>query len=204
MASPSFGTRLKAEREGRGFTLVQIADSTKIPVALLQGLERNDLSRWPKGLYRRAFFRSYVTALGLRAEPLVLEFARLFPDDVDAVANPNECSPAETEAADVPPLALSWAGPPAKRHVLHSGVIALTEALALELAQDQILVNAIAPGPILAPPGTSDKELEDVAAATPVGRWGGEESIVHAVSFLLETEFVTGETIRVDGGRHVK
>jgi len=131
LASPSFGTRLKAEREGRGFTLVQIADSTKIPVALLQGLERNDLSRWPKGLYRRAFFRSYVTALGLRAEPLVLEFARLFPDDVDAVANPNECPSVETEAADVPPLALSWAGPPAKRRLLHSGVIALAEVVAM-------------------------------------------------------------------------
>jgi len=89
-------------------------------------------------------------------------------------------------------------------YVAKKGVIALTEALALEVAADQILVNAIAPGPILAPPGTSDKELEDVAAATPVGRWGGEESIVHAVKFLLETEFVTGETIRVDGGRHVK
>lgn len=89
-------------------------------------------------------------------------------------------------------------------YVAKKGVIGLTEALALEVASDQILVNAIAPGPILAPPGTSDKELEDVAAATPVGRWGGEESIVHAVIFLLETEFVTGETIRVDGGRHVK
>jgi NAD(P)-dependent dehydrogenase (short-subunit alcohol dehydrogenase family) len=89
-------------------------------------------------------------------------------------------------------------------YVAKKGVIGLTEALALEVASDQILVNAIAPGPILAPPGTSDKELEDVAAATPVGRWGGEESIVHAVIFLLESEFVTGETIRVDGGRHVK
>ena len=89
-------------------------------------------------------------------------------------------------------------------YVAKKGVIGLTEALALEVAADQILVNAIAPGPILAPPGTSDKELEDVANATPLGRWGGEESIVHAVVFLLETEFVTGETIRVDGGRHVK
>jgi len=89
-------------------------------------------------------------------------------------------------------------------YVAKKGVIGLTEALALEVAADQILVNAIAPGPILAPAGTSDKELEDVANATPLGRWGGEESIVHAAIFLLETEFVTGETIRVDGGRHVK
>jgi NAD(P)-dependent dehydrogenase (short-subunit alcohol dehydrogenase family) len=84
-----------------------------------------------------------------------------------------------------------------------AGVIALTESLALELAQDQILVNAIAPGPILAPPDLSAEEVAEVAAATPVGRWGGEAEIVKAVLFLCETDFVTGETIRVDGGRHL-
>jgi NAD(P)-dependent dehydrogenase (short-subunit alcohol dehydrogenase family) len=84
-----------------------------------------------------------------------------------------------------------------------AGVIALTEALALELARDQILVNAIAPGPILAPPDMSREEVEEVAQATPVGRWGGEIEIAKAVRALIETEFITGETIRVDGGRHV-
>ena len=85
-----------------------------------------------------------------------------------------------------------------------AGVIALTEALALELAQDQILVNAIAPGPILPPPEMSAEEVRDVARATPVGRWGGEIEIAKAVITLIETEFITGETIRVDGGRHVR
>ena len=89
-------------------------------------------------------------------------------------------------------------------YVAKAGAIALTEALALELAGDQILVNAVAPGPILAPPGTTDEELKAVEAATPLGRWGGVDAIVRAVLFLLETDFVTGETIRVDGGRHVK
>ena len=84
-----------------------------------------------------------------------------------------------------------------------AGVIALTESLALELAVDQILVNAIAPGPILAPPDLGPEEVAEVAAATPVGRWGGESEIVKAVLFLCETDFVTGETIRVDGGRHL-
>lgn len=88
-------------------------------------------------------------------------------------------------------------------YVAKAGVIALTEALALELAPD-ILVNAIAPGPILAPPDTSDEELKAVEHATPLGRWGGEGEIVKAVMLLLETEFITGETIRVDGGRHVR
>jgi NAD(P)-dependent dehydrogenase (short-subunit alcohol dehydrogenase family) len=88
-------------------------------------------------------------------------------------------------------------------YVAKAGVKALTEALALELAADKILVNAIAPGPILAPPGTSDEEFKAVEKATPLGKWGGAEAIVQAVLSLIETEFVTGETIRVDGGRHL-
>ena len=89
-------------------------------------------------------------------------------------------------------------------YVAKAGVIALTEALALELATDGILVNAVAPGPIVAPPGTTDEEMKAVEAATPLGRWGGTEAIVRAVTFLIETDFVTGETVRVDGGRHLK
>lgn len=89
-------------------------------------------------------------------------------------------------------------------YVAKAGVAALTEALALELAKDQILVNAVAPGPILAPPGTTDEDLHAVEQATPLGRWGGAGTIAQCVQFLIETEFVTGETIRVDGGRHVK
>ena len=65
-------------------------------------------------------------------------------------------------------------------------------------------MNAIAPGPILAPDGTTAEESDAVVAATPVGRWGGEAEIVKAVVFLIESDFVTGETIRVDGGRHIK
>jgi len=89
-------------------------------------------------------------------------------------------------------------------YVAKASVIALTEALALELASDQILVNAIAPGPIVAPPGTSAADSEAVERATPLGRWGGEIEIAKTVVALVESDFITGETIRVDGGRHVK
>jgi NAD(P)-dependent dehydrogenase (short-subunit alcohol dehydrogenase family) len=89
-------------------------------------------------------------------------------------------------------------------YVAKHAVIGLTEALALELAEDHILVNAVAPGPILAPPDTSDEDYRAVEAATPLGRWGGEAEVVAAVLFLLETGFVTGETIRIDGGRHLR
>jgi len=89
-------------------------------------------------------------------------------------------------------------------YVAKAGVIALTEALALELAPDAILVNAVAPGPIAPPDGTSAEEIAAVEKATPLGRWGGAEEIARAVRFLVETGFVTGEVVRVDGGRHVR
>jgi NAD(P)-dependent dehydrogenase (short-subunit alcohol dehydrogenase family) len=89
-------------------------------------------------------------------------------------------------------------------YVAKAGLKALAEAMALELAEHNITVNAIAPGPILAPPETTQKELEAVADNTPLGRWGGEAEIAKAVLFLCHSDFVTGETIRVDGGRHVK
>lgn len=89
-------------------------------------------------------------------------------------------------------------------YVAKAGAIALTEALALELAADNILVNAIAPGPILAPPGTSDEDSRAIERSTPLGRWGGEIEIAKGVLALLESDFITGETIRIDGGRHVK
>jgi len=89
-------------------------------------------------------------------------------------------------------------------YIAKTAIIGLTEALALELASDKILVNAIAPGPIVAPPGTTAEESNAVEQATPLGRWGGEIEIAKAVAALLDSDFITGETVRVDGGRHIK
>ena len=89
-------------------------------------------------------------------------------------------------------------------YVAKSAIVGLTEALAFELAADGILVNAIAPGPILPPPDLSPAEVETIATGTPVGRWGGAEEIAKAVVAMVESDFVTGETLRVDGGRHLK
>ena len=72
---------LRSRREQIGITLPDIAESTKISVALLSGLERADVSRWPKGIYRRSFFREYVVAIGLLPEPVQNDFVRLFPDE---------------------------------------------------------------------------------------------------------------------------
>ena len=89
-------------------------------------------------------------------------------------------------------------------YVAKRAVIGLTEALALELAGDGILVNAIAPGPIVPPPDLEAGEIEAVERETPVGRWGGAEAIADAVAAVVRSDFLTGETIRVDGGRHLR
>lgn len=81
-------------------------------------------------------------------------------------------------------------------------VKALTEALALELAPE-ITVNAVAPGPALPPDDMPKDEVEKVAQQTPLKGWGGGVEMAKAVMFFIESEFVTGETIRVDGGRHL-
>jgi NAD(P)-dependent dehydrogenase (short-subunit alcohol dehydrogenase family) len=87
-------------------------------------------------------------------------------------------------------------------YVSKSAVSGLTQVLALELAPS-ILVNTIAPGPILPPPKMNPSEARQVVQATPLRKWGGAEEIAKAVLFLIESDFVTGEAIRVDGGRHL-
>ena len=78
--TPSFGARLRSHRERHGIDLDTIAQNTKIGVAILEGLERDDTSRWPSGIFRRAFLRSYATAVGLDPETTLKEFVERFPD----------------------------------------------------------------------------------------------------------------------------
>ncbi|HKW80369.1 MAG TPA: pteridine reductase [Casimicrobiaceae bacterium] len=98
---------------------------------------------------------------------------------------------------------------PLKNYVVYSiakaGLVALTRSLARELAPE-VRVNAVAPGPILWPDDDSFDELsrQRIISSTPLKREGTPEDIAKAVHFLLfEATYVTGETINVDGGRHV-
>jgi len=67
----------------------------------------------------------------------------------------------------------------------------------------RITVNAVAPGLILPPEGKDDSYLDGLAKDLPLQRHGGLADITRAVLFLLESEFVTGQLIYVDGGRHL-
>jgi 3-oxoacyl-[acyl-carrier protein] reductase/pteridine reductase len=85
--------------------------------------------------------------------------------------------------------------------VAKSALLALTRQSALELGPT-IRVNAVAPGPVLPPPDYTPKQIENVAARTLLNRWGSAEDVAQAVKFLIEADYISGETIRVDGGEH--
>jgi transcriptional regulator with XRE-family HTH domain len=80
----SFGARLRAERERRKVSLRAIAEETKIKMSLLEGLEQDDLSFWPEGLFRRAYVRAYARGVGLDPERIVCEFLEQYPEPVEA------------------------------------------------------------------------------------------------------------------------
>ena len=78
MTADDFGSRLRAAREARGISLEQLAVKTKVSVDLWDGLERNDFSRWPSGVFARAFVRDYAQVVGLDGDAVVNDFCRLF------------------------------------------------------------------------------------------------------------------------------
>src|SRR5262249_58784296 len=76
-----FGRKLRDARERKGVSLRQIAAATKIRVAVLEALEKNDISRLPGGIFSRAFVRAYASEVGLDPEAAIQDFVAQFPHD---------------------------------------------------------------------------------------------------------------------------
>ena len=122
----SFGSRLRYERERRQIALKSIAESTKIGITLLEGLERDDVSRWPSGIFRKSFIRSYAEAIGLKPDSVVREFVERYPDPLEtqlaaitaaphaSQPKPAELQTVELRSASTSPLAIkltiTWSG----------------------------------------------------------------------------------------------
>jgi pteridine reductase len=88
--------------------------------------------------------------------------------------------------------------------VTKAGVVMLTKVLARSLAP-AVTVNAIAPGAVLVPDEYTAAERDQLARSTPLRRLGNPSDVVSALMYLLEGgDFVTGEVLIVDGGRHVR
>lgn len=107
-----FCLALRAARERKGITLAQIASATKIPADLFAALERNDLRRWPNGLFRRSFFRDYAKAVGLPVADASEQFVRLFCEGPAPSTKRDEATP-DAPGTDEVRLVLDarWHGP---------------------------------------------------------------------------------------------
>ena len=84
-----------------------------------------------------------------------------------------------------------------------AAVVQMTRALAHALAPE-VRVNGVAPGVVLLPEGWSAADAEHLRTTTPLQRLGTPEDVASAVVYLAEAEYVTGEILTVDGGRHVR
>jgi pteridine reductase len=131
-------------------------------------------------------------ALNLRAPFFAAQAAaRLMGSRGGAIVNLADLAAYETWPAYVP------------HGITKAGVVQMTRALARALAP-HVRVNAVAPGAVLLPDGWDESAGERLRRTTPLQRLGSAEDVAHAVVYLLEAGYVTGETILVDGGRHVR
>jgi NAD(P)-dependent dehydrogenase (short-subunit alcohol dehydrogenase family) len=92
-----------------------------------------------------------------------------------------------------------WAARP-HHSVSKAGVIMLTQVSALALAEHNIRVNCVVPGPVLRPAGEPEDVLEQIARGLPLGHIGQPNDIARACVFLATNDFATGAILRVDGG----
>jgi pteridine reductase len=117
----------------------------------------------------------------------------------------NEIAPMMKERGDGAIISIvdSSAWRPSRGFAAHSvgkaGLLALTRQLALELAPD-VKVNAVSPGPVLPPPGFTDEQSQRIARGTLLKHWGKPKDVVDAVLFLIQSDYITGEFVTVDGG----
>src|SRR5215510_10677238 len=86
--SSGFGQRLRDARERRGVSLRQIANATKISAGVLEGLERNDISRLPGGIFGRGFVRSFASEVGLDPEMAIRQFIAQFGGESVVAGDP--------------------------------------------------------------------------------------------------------------------
>jgi transcriptional regulator with XRE-family HTH domain len=101
----AFGERLRRQRRHKDLSLTEIATSTKVGASHYAALERGDCSRWPGGVYNRAFIRAYAKAIGLDPDETAAEFAEYF-ESAPAPPAPGQAADAQVEPAMRPPLRL--------------------------------------------------------------------------------------------------
>lgn len=149
-----------------------------------------NMLRTPVGMVSAEDWES-IFSLNLRAPFLASQAAAARMGEGGVIVNLADLAALETWPAYIP------------HGISKAGVVQMTRALARALAP-RIRVNAIAPGVVLLPEGWDADSAERLAATTPLGRTGSAADVVKALLYLVDADFVTGEILVVDGGRHVR
>jgi len=156
-----FGARLRQQREKHDITLATIAEQTKIKLSLLEELERDDISHWPTGIFRRAFVRAYAAAIGIDPEVAVREFLERFPEPVEAI---------ETASAENGNGHRSWtSGPPTRFRYLMTSLLARLRGEEVQIpAHESIARSFPLAGPVVTVHATHRiEDVEPACASTP-------------------------------------
>jgi cytoskeleton protein RodZ len=152
----SFGARLRQQREERRIDLSWIAEQTKIKRSLLDALERDDVSHWPAGIFRRAYIRTYAHMIGLDPDAVLREFLALYPEPVDAFE--------AAEAAAVEEAARRQSAPAIRLRTIVDSAIGSLARLRRPGGMDEPATSRTAepraPVPRQAPPATRDQRDE--------------------------------------------
>src|SRR5918993_1319584 len=104
----TFGARLRLQRERHGVSLATIAANTKIKVTLLEGLERDDVSQWTSGIFRRSYVRTYAQAIGLDPDSIAREFLERYPDPIEEGSPVEALARADGVTPRRPPTRLTY------------------------------------------------------------------------------------------------
>jgi transcriptional regulator with XRE-family HTH domain len=157
----SFGARLRQRREEQAIALSTIAEQTKIKLSLLEALERDDVSHWPSGIFRRAYIRAYAHAIGLNPDVVAREFLEVHPEPAEVVETLSAIASAANGAR-------TNAKPPTRlRYILDSAIGSLSRLRHGPAVKDRALGD-LAPVSVAA---SADPDLLAVAhLCTELGR----------------------------------
>lgn len=129
----AFGERLRRQRQHQKLSLTEIAALTKVGASHYAALERGDCSRWPGGVYNRAFIRAYAKAIGLDPDETAAEFAEYFDAPAAAAAELGEALASDGEPSTRPPLRLGIEPDPyeAEKRLIRIAALLIVDLLAV-------------------------------------------------------------------------
>ncbi|HEU4939633.1 MAG TPA: helix-turn-helix domain-containing protein [Vicinamibacterales bacterium] len=135
----TFGARMREQRERQQVALSTIAEQTKIKVSLLEALEHDDVSRWPSGIFRRAFVRAYAHAIGLEPDAVLREFLDVYPDPPEVFADALAGNSDDGRATDAAPTRF--------KYLVASAIGSVSRLRARSPHKEESVLQTVAPMP---------------------------------------------------------